>query len=57
VTQIAKDAGLIGGLLAVSVDTGGRPSVFWTGRRAADRAARNVAETASGVYHALPVVS
>jgi uncharacterized membrane protein YphA (DoxX/SURF4 family) len=56
-TQFAKNAGMLGGLLAAAIDTGGRPSVFWSGRRAAGRAAQNVAETVSGAYHALPVVS
>jgi putative oxidoreductase len=55
--QFTKDAGLLGGLLASALDTGGRPSVFWSGRRAAERAAHNVADTVSGVYHTLPVVS
>ena len=55
--QFAKDAGLLGGLLAAALDTGGRPSVFWSGRRAAERAAHNVADTVSGVYHTLPVGS
>jgi uncharacterized membrane protein YphA (DoxX/SURF4 family) len=56
-TQFAKNAGMLGGLLAAAIDTGGRPSVFWSGRRAAGRAAQNVAESVSGAYHALPVVS
>ena len=34
--QFAKNAGLVGGLLAAALDTGGRPSVFWCGRRAAE---------------------
>jgi putative oxidoreductase len=66
--QFAKSAGLLGGLLAAALDTGGRPSVFWSGRRAAGRAAQNVAgtvggaaqtvaDTVSGAYHSLPVVS
>ncbi len=55
--QFAKNAGLLGGLLTAALDTGGRPSVFWSGRRTAERAAHNVAETVSGVYHTLPVVS
>jgi putative oxidoreductase len=55
--QFAKNAGVLGGLLATALDTGGRPSVFWSGRRAAERAAHNVADTVSGVYHTLPVVS
>jgi uncharacterized membrane protein YphA (DoxX/SURF4 family) len=55
--QFARSAGLLGGLLAATLDTGGRPSVFWSGRRAAERAARSVAETAGGVYHSLPLAS
>ena len=55
--QFGKNAGLLGGLLAVALDTGGRPSLFWSGRRAAEHAAHSVAETVSGAYHALPVVS
>ena len=55
--EFTKDAGMLGGLLAAALDTGGRPSVFWSGRRAAGRAAHNVADTVSGVYHTLPVVS
>jgi putative oxidoreductase len=64
----AKNAGLLGGLLAAALDTGGRPSVFWSSRRAASRAAQTVsgtvggaaqtvADTVSGAYHSLPVVS
>ena len=62
--QFAKNAGLLGGLLAAALDTGGRPSVFWSGRRAAGRAVQNVggaaqtvADTVTGAYHSLPVVS
>ncbi len=68
VIQFAKNAGLLGGLLLAALDTGGRPSVFWSSRRAASRAAgsvsdiaQSVAHTVSGTvgnaYHALPVVS
>jgi putative oxidoreductase len=56
-TQFGKNAGLLGGLLAAALDTGGRPSLFWSGRRAAERTAHSVADTVSGAYHALPVVS
>jgi uncharacterized membrane protein YphA (DoxX/SURF4 family) len=66
--QFAKNAALLGGLLAAALDTGGRPSVFWSGRRAARRAAesvsgtvggaaQSVADTVTGAYHSLPVVS
>jgi putative oxidoreductase len=55
--EFARSAGLLGGLLAAALDTGGRPSVFWSGRRAAERAAHNVADTVSSAYHALPVVT
>jgi uncharacterized membrane protein YphA (DoxX/SURF4 family) len=39
------DVGLIGGLIIASVDTEGKPSLGWRGRRAA----RKVSETVSGV--------
>jgi uncharacterized membrane protein YphA (DoxX/SURF4 family) len=55
--QFGKNAGLLGGLLAAAIDTGGRPSLFWSGRRAAEHAAHSVADTVSGAYHALPLVS
>ena len=52
--QFAKNAGILGGLLAAALDTGGRPSVFWSGRRAAGRAAHSVADTVTTAYHTLP---
>jgi uncharacterized membrane protein YphA (DoxX/SURF4 family) len=55
--QFGKNAGLLGGLLAAALDTGGRPSLFWSGRRAAEHAAHSVADTVSGAYRALPIVS
>lgn len=65
--QFAKNAGMLGGLIALALDTGGRPSVFWQGGRAAGQAtevigdaAHSVADTVSGAvttaYHALPGV-
>jgi uncharacterized membrane protein YphA (DoxX/SURF4 family) len=39
------DVGLIGGLIIASVDTGGKPSLGWRGRRAA----RKLSETVTGV--------
>jgi hypothetical protein len=29
-------AALVGGMIFAAVDTGGRPSIFWSGRRAAE---------------------
>ncbi len=62
--QFAKNAGMLGGLLSSALDTGGRPSVFWSGRRAAGRAADSVTDVAQSVagsvghaYHTLPGVS
>jgi len=52
--QFSKNAGMLGGLLVTALDTGGRPSVFWSGRRAADRAARSIADTVSTGLHSLP---
>ena len=55
--QFAKNAGLLGGLLAAALDTGGRPSVFWTSRRAVGRAAHSIADSANTAYQVLPGVS
>jgi len=49
-----KNAGLLGGLVFAALDTGGRPSIFWTTRRAAETAAHSVGSAAS---HALDVVT
>jgi uncharacterized membrane protein YphA (DoxX/SURF4 family) len=37
-----KNAALIGGLIFAALDTGGRPSIFWSGRRAAEGLADTV---------------
>lgn len=55
--QFTKNAGMLAGLLAAALDTGGRPSVFWSGRRAAGQAAHSVADTATAAYRTLPGVS
>jgi putative oxidoreductase len=62
--HFAKNAGMLGGLLAAALDTGGRPSVFWSGRRAAGHASEAIGDAASSVadvvtsaYHSLPGVS
>lgn len=49
ITQFAKNAGLFGGLLLAALDTGGRPSVFWSSRRAAGRAANSITHAAHSV--------
>ena len=63
-SQFVKNAGLLGGLLSSALDTGGRPSVFWSSRRVAGRtadsladAAQSVADTVGQAYHSLPGVS
>lgn len=48
-TLFLKDAGLLGGLLFAAIDTGGRPSVFWSSRKAA----RGMADSMSATTHSL----
>jgi len=48
-THFAKNAGLLGGLLVAALDTGGRPSVFWSSRRAAGKAAGSLSNAAHSV--------
>ena len=62
--QFAKNAGMLGGLLANALDTGSRPSVFWSGRKAAEQAGSSIADVAQSVagtvthaIHAIPGVS
>lgn len=40
--QALKNASILGGLLFVSLDQGGRPSVFWSTRKAAEAAVESV---------------
>lgn len=49
ITQFAKNAGLLGGLLAHALDSGSRPSVFWSGRHAAVKAGSSIADVAHSV--------
>lgn len=44
-----KNAAIIGGLTFAALDTGGRPSVFWTGRKAVS----GLADTVVATTHAL----
>lgn len=48
--QFCKNAAIVGGLVFAALDTGGRPSVFWQGRRAAVGAADTVASAARSAY-------
>ena len=51
--QFLKNAALIGGLIFAALDTGGRPSVFWSGRQVVEGAAATVASTAHSVLDSL----
>ncbi|CAM3137876.1 Putative membrane protein YphA (DoxX/SURF4 family) [Prescottella defluvii] len=58
--QFYKNMTMLGGLLLAAVDTEGKPSLGWRGRRAARKAQAKVAEVVSGndeTDHALAVVS
>ncbi|CAN5733506.1 DoxX family protein [soil metagenome] len=48
-----KNAGLLGGLIFAALDTGGRPSVFWAGRRAARHGAEAIGSTSRSLAHAV----
>ena len=50
VIGFVKNASILGGLLFAALDTGGRPSVFWTGRKAVEHAADAVSSTAHKAY-------
>ncbi len=45
-----KNAAILGGLIFAALDTGGRPSVFWSSKRAAMNAADAVSSTAHQAY-------
>lgn len=47
--HLLKNAGLIGGLVFAALDTGGRPSIFWSGKRAA----AGIADTVAATTHSL----
>lgn len=44
-----KNAAILGGLIYVALDTGGRPSVFWAGKKAAVGAGEAIGATARSV--------
>ena len=45
-----KNAAILGGLIFAALDTGGRPSVFWSGKKAAVSAADAVSSAAHQAY-------
>lgn len=51
--QFLKNAGLLGGMIFAALDTGGRPSVFWSGRKAIGDAADAVSSTVSSTGQSL----
>jgi uncharacterized membrane protein YphA (DoxX/SURF4 family) len=51
--QFLKNAGLLGGLVFAALDTGGRPSVFWSSRKAIGDAAEAVSSTVSSTGRSL----
>jgi uncharacterized membrane protein YphA (DoxX/SURF4 family) len=51
--QFLKNAAVLGGLMFAALDTGGRPSIFWSGRKAAEGAAATVAATTQSVLDSL----
>lgn len=53
-THFLKNVAMFGGLLTAALDTGGRPSVFWSSRRAARRAALAVSDKTGRLSEALP---
>ena len=46
-----KNAGILGGLLMSALDTGGRPSVFWSSRRWISRTGRSIGSAAQSAGH------
>jgi putative oxidoreductase len=47
--QALKNASILGGLIMAILDHGGRPSVFWMTRRAAQKAGQTVSDAVSGI--------
>ena len=43
--QALKNGSILGGLLLASLDRGGRPSIFWSTRKAAERTGEALSET------------
>lgn len=51
--QFLKNASILGGLLFAALDTGGRPSVFWSGRRVAGDLVDSVASSTRSAVDAV----
>ena len=52
--QFLKNASMLGGLVFAALDTGGRPSVFWRGRRLAGELGSSISATTSSISDSLP---
>jgi uncharacterized membrane protein YphA (DoxX/SURF4 family) len=55
--QFLKNAAMLGGLVLAALDTGGRPSVFWSSRRWLGRTGRSIGATAQAVAEHVPTTS
>jgi putative oxidoreductase len=53
VVHFLKNAGLLGGLLMSALDTGGRPSVFWSSRRWISRTGHSLGSAAQSATHSV----
>jgi putative oxidoreductase len=53
IVHFLKNAGLLGGLLTSALDTGGRPSVFWSSRRWLRRTSHSIGSAAQSATHAV----
>jgi uncharacterized membrane protein YphA (DoxX/SURF4 family) len=54
--HFVKNLGLLGGLLMAALDHGGRPSVFWSGRRLLGRTGRTIGSGAHSAVHSVTEV-
>lgn len=52
--SLLQHGALLGGLIFAALDTGGRPSVFWSGRRAVSGLADSVSSTTHSIADRLP---
>lgn len=52
--QFLKHAAVLGGLVFAALDTGGRPSIVWRGRRLAGEVGESLAATRTSVADTLP---
>jgi putative oxidoreductase len=53
-TQFLKNLAVIGGLVFAALDTGGRPSIFWSGRKAVGNLSDAVSSTGHSIAERLP---